>query len=137
MISRGTKMNPFPCQSKRLPMQCLQLGTRLKLNCCKRNESVKQRISFQGAIKMLLRSHNLDVLREERKLYWKSIYLRLEASSTSSVVQTSRSVHFFFNLGSVFLTKPRFDHKKEPFLLHQDENIDLQEGNGQLFSFFP
>ena len=35
---------------------------------------------------MLLRSHNLDVLREERKLYWRSVYLRLEAASSSSIV---------------------------------------------------
>lgn len=45
----------------------------------------------QSAVKMLLRSHNLDVLREERKLYWRSIYLRLEAASASSVVSPNRS----------------------------------------------
>ena len=46
---------------------------------------------FQSAVKMLLRSHNLDALREERKLYWRSIYLRLEAASSSSVVSASRA----------------------------------------------
>jgi 3-oxoacyl-ACP reductase-like protein len=40
---------------------------------------------------MLLRSHNLDVLREERKLYWRSIYLRLEAASSNTVVASSRA----------------------------------------------
>ena len=51
----------------------------------------KTYFNLQSAVKMLLRSHNLDVLREERKLYWRSVYLGLEAASSSAVASSSKT----------------------------------------------